>query len=146
MKELKIKKVFDVIQSDPYQPVGTVMREVGYSKSYSDHPKAFLNGQISKREYAERFPPELLEKVHKEGLDATTNKPHMIDRDLKGRPVYEYEPEPDYSTRHKYLDSAYKLKGSYSPEEVEHTILSPFIKDVQKNTDEKNKPQIKSTD
>ena len=24
--------------------------------------------------------------------------------------------EPDYAVRHKYLDTAYKLKGSYAPE------------------------------
>tara|TARA_R110000868_G_scaffold403694_1_gene681192 strand:+ start:143 stop:559 length:417 start_codon:yes stop_codon:yes gene_type:complete len=48
---------------------------------------------------ADRIPDELLEKTHLEGLEATVG-----------------EDKPDYSVRHKYLDSAYKLKGSYAPD------------------------------
>lgn len=29
--------------------------------------------------------------------------------------------EPDYATRHKYLDSAYKMKGAYAPEKKDIT-------------------------
>lgn len=47
---------------------------------------------------AERIPEDLLEKVHLEGLSATNDG------------------MPDYGIRHKYLDSAYKLKGSYAPD------------------------------
>jgi hypothetical protein len=47
---------------------------------------------------ADRIPDELVEKVHLEGLQATQGE------------------NPDYSVRHKYLDSAYKLKGSYAPD------------------------------
>lgn len=46
----------------------------------------------------EALPDELLAKVHKEGLEATR------------------EDEPDFAVRHKYLDSAYKLKGLYAAE------------------------------
>jgi len=57
---------------------------------------------------AERIPDELLEKTHLEGLEASDK-------------IYNNEGEvllekPDYAVRHKYLDSAYKLKGSYAPE------------------------------
>lgn len=46
----------------------------------------------------EALPDDLLQEVHLEGLNAS----------FKG--------EPDYSVRHKYLDSAYKIKGAYAPE------------------------------
>ena len=111
----KVKEVFDKIGVDPSRSVGEVMEEVGYSESYSKKPHVFKNTQIAKKEYKARFPEKLLEKVHKEGLNATTKKPHLIDRDDKGRPVYEYVEEVDYSTRHKYFDSAYKLKKKYTP-------------------------------
>jgi len=52
---------------------------------------------------AERIPDELLEKVHLEGLVA-------------GRIKEDGNIEPDYAIRHKYLDSGYKLKGSYAAE------------------------------
>lgn len=49
------------------------------------------------------LPDELLAEVHEEGLQATFTDKYNTD-------------EPDYATRHKYLDSAYKLKGSYAPD------------------------------
>jgi len=61
---------------------------------------------------AERIPDELLEKVHLEGLVAT--KISSIRKLTPDGP--EDIEEPDYATRHKYLDSAYKLKGSYAPD------------------------------
>lgn len=55
----------------------------------------------------EALPDELLAQVHLEGLNATRSFPLG-----EG----EYEDAPDYAVRHKYLDSAYKLKGSYAAE------------------------------
>ena len=47
---------------------------------------------------------ELLLQVHLEGLQA-----------MKEEPTADKEGKPDYAVRHKYLDSAYKLKGSFAP-------------------------------
>lgn len=44
------------------------------------------------------LPDDLLSRIHREGLEATRDD------------------EPDYGVRHKYLDTAYKLKGSYVAE------------------------------
>lgn len=52
------------------------------------------------------LPDELLAQVHREGLEATK------------------EDEPDYGVRHKYLDSAYKLKGSYAAEKHVNVSLT----------------------
>lgn len=55
---------------------------------------------------ADKIPDDLLERVHIEGLQAS--------RTIKaGEEDYV---EPDYAVRHKYLDSAYKLKGAYAPD------------------------------
>lgn len=56
----------------------------------------------------EALPDEMLIEVHREGLYAT-------------KPIYSKEgqlvgEDADFSVRHKYLDSAYKLKGSYAAE------------------------------
>lgn len=66
---------------------------------------------------ADRIPDELLEKVHLEGLEATD------------------EGFPDYSVRHKYLDSAYKLKGIYAPDKsinvnLEGEITNPKAREL----------------
>ncbi len=53
----------------------------------------------------DRIDDELLEKVHLEGLSASF-------------PGQDGEEFPDYSVRHKYLDTAYKVKGLYAPDKL----------------------------
>lgn len=55
---------------------------------------------------ADRIPDDLIEQVHLEGLQST---------DIMHR--------PDYAVRHKYLDTAYKLKGSYAPEKSVQIVV-----------------------
>jgi len=54
-----------------------------------------------------------------EGLQATSKKPHLVDRDEKGKPVYEYTDEEDYSVRHKYLETGLKLKSKFPNEKLD---------------------------
>lgn len=56
----------------------------------------------------EALPNELLAQVHLEGLHATRS---VLFADGDG-----INDVPDYAVRHKYLDSAYKIKGTYAPE------------------------------
>lgn len=53
----------------------------------------------------EKLPDDVLFEIHREGLFAT--KPFFNEG---GDKIAE---EADYSVRHKYLDTAYKIKGSY---------------------------------
>jgi len=61
-------------------------------------PKIIDAIQAIRNSIADNIPDELLEKVHLEGLNAHTNG------------------LPDMNTRHRYLDTAYKLKGIYAPD------------------------------
>ncbi len=54
------------------------------------------------------IPDDLLTEVHLEGLRAT--------RSVSLGDDYGTDDVVDYAVRHKYLDTAYKLKGSYAPE------------------------------
>lgn len=56
----------------------------------------------------EKLPNDELFQIHREGLYAS--KPYF---DEEGNKVSE---DADYNVRHKYLDTAYKLKGSYAPD------------------------------
>lgn len=56
----------------------------------------------------EALPDDLLARVHSEGLNAT-----RIEDD-----------GPDYAVRHKYLETAYKLKGSYAAEKSVYVNLT----------------------
>ena len=66
----------------------------------------------------EALPDELLINVHREGLFAT--KPNF--RETEDGLYENVGDEPDYAVRHKYLDTAYKVKGSYAPEK--HIVAS----------------------
>jgi hypothetical protein len=92
------------------------MREAGYTSLVANTPQNLTNSK-GWRDLLEKYVPEKhLMKVHKEGLGATVKKPHLIDRDSKGRPVYEYVDEVDYSVRHKYLETAYRIRGRLQTE------------------------------
>ncbi len=62
---------------------------------------------------AESLPDEELVKVHKEGLKAGKR---IFKNNNETGEIEDLGIEPDYATRHKYLDSAYKLKGIYAPD------------------------------
>lgn len=62
----------------------------------------------------EALPEELLARKHLEGLEATS---------LYGKDAHEHD---DYATRARYLDMAYKLRGSYAAEK--HLTVNVDVK------------------
>ena len=76
----------------------------------------------------EALPTELLVQVHREGLFASRT---VFSKD--GEPLGE---DTDFNVRAKYLDMAYKLKGSYAPEKRAsvhiHVEPNPRIKELAK--------------
>ena|SRR3990167_3719072 len=111
MPTFKQKKAFKAVLNG--STITKAMVRAGYSKTTASTTGKLTNTKGWHELMDENFPDELLAKKHKEGLNATIKKPHLIDRDNKGKPIYEYKREEDFSTRHKYLDSAYKLKNRY---------------------------------
>lgn len=67
---------------------------------------------------ADSIPDELLQKVHIEGLKASDK---IGDIEI-----------PDYGVRHKYLDSAYKLKGAYAAEKTIGLTINVPIENLEK--------------
>jgi len=74
---------------------------------------------------ADKIPDELLEKVHLEGLNA--GKTVYKNNNSSGE-IEEVGYEPDYAVRHKYLDTAYKLKKLYDDgDETRRPIVVPVL-------------------
>lgn len=74
---------------------------------------------------AERIPDDLLEKVHLEGLQAGK---HIYKNNNESGEIDDLGVEPDYAVRHKYLDSAYKLKGAYEADEQKNiNVFVPIL-------------------
>lgn len=99
-----------IVESHGKISVSKAMRDSGYSDKTAKNPKNLTESNAWDNLVEKFLPDKDLVKVHKEGLKATTRRPHLIDRDDKGRPIYDYVKEDDFPTRHKYLDTAYKLK------------------------------------
>lgn len=89
----------------------------------------------------------LNEKLN-EGLDATKvisvvpippkrNKPGSNNLPSADDKSIDFIDVPDFNVRVKYLDMAYKLKGAYAPEKVEHSgKLEPLKVIIEKGKDE----------
>jgi hypothetical protein len=97
--------------------------------------------EVEQKTLAERIPDDLLERVMLEGLQATKmdGKGGMTigfgkDGDVEGIGHTEMQ-YPDYAVRHKYLDSAFKLKGSYAPEKSVSVNLNATIENAEQGTE-----------
>lgn len=117
MSTIKQRKAFNKVMKSDGISVSKAMVDVGYSPATANRPAVLTRSKGWEELMEKHLPDKLLSKKHREGLEATIKKPYLVDRDDKGRPIYEYISEEDFSTRHKYLDSAYKLKGRYKDEE-----------------------------
>ena len=106
MPTIKQKKAFKAVVSG--STLTQAMKDVGYSEETSKRTNK-LTATVGWKELMEKhLPDDTLAQVHHEGLKAGSKI--IIDGKDTGIVV------PDYSVRHKYLDTAYKLKGSYAPE------------------------------
>lgn len=84
---------------------------------------------------ADSIPDKLLVKVHLEGLEAGKT---IYKNNVSSGEIEEVGYEVDYATRHKYLESGYKLKGAFAPEksisinlDVEEETLRQIIKSIK---------------
>ena len=87
------------------------MREVGYDETTAKNPKNLTESKGWKELMEEFLPDSLLAERHKELL----NKREYTN---KGDEIID---QPETQAVSKGLEMAYKLKGSYEPEKVEHT-------------------------
>lgn len=90
------------------KPIGQVMLESGYSPTTALTPKRLTQTKAWREVFDEAIPDELLNRKLQEGLDS--NRTISAIGQANGKSV-EFVDVPDMATRHKYLETAYKLKG-----------------------------------
>lgn len=98
--------------------VSKAMRDAGYSPATAKTPQKLTESKAWEELMEEYLPDDLLMKVHSEGLKANYPvKAKVI------RPDGTSDVEvPDHPTRHKFLDTALKLKDKYPAEKHKHDI------------------------
>jgi len=79
--------------------------ESDYSKAMSEQPSNIIAGKGFQALLAQDLPDTKLTSTHSQGLKATSRYYYHNSTGLH------YKVSPDYSTRHKYLETGYKLKG-----------------------------------
>ncbi len=95
--------------------VSKSMREVGYAKSTTTNPQLITKSKTFQELLEKALPDSLLLKKHREGLEATK---YEVLGSSGEEGLWEKSEVPDYSTRHKYLQTGYNLKGRANPEGV----------------------------
>lgn len=96
--------------------IGKAMVKGGYSENTAKTPQKLTESDGWKELMGKYLDDKKLVKVHEAGLEATFEKPIIVGRDEKGRPEYEYVEKPDFNVRHKYLETAYKVKDKIQPD------------------------------
>lgn len=86
----------------------TAMLKAGYSPNTAKVPSKLTSSKGFQALLKKHLPDSLLAKVHKEGLSA-----FKFETQLTGKGESEIVKVPDFSTRHKYLDTGYKVKKLY---------------------------------
>lgn len=91
---------------------GPAMLKAGYSPAMASNPHRLTKGKNFQALLKKHLPDSLLAKVHAEGLGA-----FKFETQLTGKGESEIVKVPDFSTRHKYLDTGYKVKKLYPTDE-----------------------------
>lgn len=110
MATLKIKKAIKEIGVNGGN-ISKAMRKAGYAPSTAARTDKLTNRKGFQELLEKELPDSLLLKVHKEGLTAMKKFQEIVDRDSKGAPVYGLVDVDDHPTRHKFLESGYKIRG-----------------------------------
>ncbi len=97
----RMKKAFNLVKEG--EPVSKALLKAGYKPSVARVPKN-VTKTVGWKDLMEReLPDEFLARVHKEGLKATKKEVGNLDA-------------PDFAVRHKYLETAYKIKNKIPKE------------------------------
>lgn len=102
--------------------VAAAMREAGYSAAMIKNSGKLLASEGFRSFFEENLPDNLLVQIHLEGLVATDKVPIVSYRPVgtgknkKTKKEITYVHNPNFSARHKFLESAYKIKGHMKPD------------------------------
>ena len=122
------KKAFKIVMKED-EPTSVAMVKAGYAPLTAKDPWKLTRSRGWAELTDKHLPDKLLIQVHREGLAATEIRNKLLE-DGRIAPAE----VPDYEIRHKYLDSAYKIKGSYAPEKhlSQNVSIGILLDELQK--------------
>lgn len=139
MPTIRQKKAFKEVVNG--STLKGAMRKAGYSNETSKRTNKLTKTKGWQELMNKHLPDSLLAKVHKEGLSAGKK---IFKNNVTSGEIEEVGVEADYQTRHRYLDSAYKLKGLYAPEKsVTLNVNANIVDPKQRKLAEKYEEELK---
>lgn len=108
MATTKQRRAAKKLLENPGVGISRIMREVGYSPATAQNPSDLTESKGWKELMEQYLPDATLARVHMEGLSATRMSTSLTAPDIE---------LPDFPTRHKYLETGYKLKGKLTPKD-----------------------------
>lgn len=106
------------------------MIDAGYDPTTAVNPSNLTKSKGWNELLEEYLPDELLTKVHLEGLQATKVIAANITYGDANEKTNDFIDVPDHPTRHKYLDTAYKVKKKIDSDPNGTNIKMVFILDA----------------
>lgn len=118
-QKLAALKISENLRKEKPQPKGKILKEVGYSKSVSESPSIVTKSK-GFQELLEQagVTDEKLAQVLNDGLDATV----PVVMGTKSEESF-VDIQPDYKTRHKYLETGLKVRGLRQTDTGGNTII-----------------------
>lgn len=100
--------------------IGAAMVKVGYSKAYAKNPKQLMVSKSWAQLMDEYLPESLIAEKHQALLN---KKEQIVLRTGKETEIVVTD-EIDANAVAKGIDMAYKIRGTYAPEKLEHKITA----------------------
>ena len=118
--KIRQKKLAVKIMENNGISVSKAMKEVGYSDNYSKNPQTVTSTKSWQELMEEYLPDSLIAEKHQALLN---KKEQVVIRDGKTSEIVITD-EIDANAVKAGIDMAYKVKGKYAPEKIEHTITA----------------------
>lgn len=106
-----MKKTVKYLVENGGASISEAMRQGGYSPATAKTPQKLTESKGFQSLVDEVMPDRDLLALHREGLSATLVKTAQFEGSITDEKEY-----ADYPTRHKYLETAYKIKGRLEAE------------------------------
>jgi len=111
MPTMRQKKAAKKLVENGGKSVSGAMIEAGYSPATAKNPEKLTKSKVWEELMEEYLPDELLQKVHREGLEATKIISANITYGDADEKTNDFIDVPDYPTRKQYLELGYKVKN-----------------------------------
>lgn len=127
---IRARKVLNKLLENTGISISKAMREAGYGEGYAKNPQDLTRSKTWQDLLDEYLPDDLIAEKHKALLE---KKEQIAVWNGKAKEVVVTN-EIDANAVKAGVDMAYKIKGRYAPEKIEHTITAIKVINYGANT------------